>query len=233
MVACCGALAALWLGGCGASTAGANPHDMSAERHLAAASQEEEAAAAHAAQHDPAASGADQRCRSAARGTICWTSLAKPTEQHLRDAEEHRRRAADHRAAAQALTDAEVASCEGVTPEDRDISPFYHREDVRRVEPLHEKVYGGSTPGLKGAIVSFRAVPGLTTEWLQRLVRCHVARSASMGHAMPGMSYCPLALKGVTASVTSAGDGFAVTIQAEDPDTAAEVLRRAQALVPR
>jgi hypothetical protein len=112
------------------------------------------------------------------------------------------------------------------------MSPFHHREDIRRVEPLREKVYGGSTPGLQGATVTFRAVPGLSAEWLQRLVSCHIARNGSMGHAMPEMSYCPLALKGVTASVTSTGDGFAVTIVAKDSDTAAEVLRRAQGLLP-
>jgi hypothetical protein len=81
-----------------------------------------------------------------------------------------------------------------------------------------------------GAVVVFRAVPGLTAEWLQRIVDCHVARNNALGNDMPEMSYCPLVPKGITAKVSSTGDGFAVTIESQDPNTAKEVLRRAQGL---
>jgi hypothetical protein len=47
---------------------------------------------------------------------------------------------------------------------------------------------------------------------------------------MPEMPYCPLVLNGVSATVSSAGDGFAVRITVDDGPTAQEVLRRARSL---
>jgi hypothetical protein len=82
-----------------------------------------------------------------------------------------------------------------------------------------------------GADIIFRAVPGMTAEWLQRIVDCHLARASAVGHDMPEMSYCPLVLKNVTAKVTSTGSGFAVAVTSEDPETVKEIIRRANALV--
>ena len=69
-----------------------------------------------------------------------------------------------------------------------------------------------------GADIVFRAVPGMTPEWLQRIVDCHLARAAAVGHDMPEMSYCALMLKNVTGQVTSTGNGFAVAVTSQDPD---------------
>jgi hypothetical protein len=140
--------------------------------------------------------------------------------------------AADHRAAAQALRDAEAQACVGVSDDDRDISPFYHREDITSVQPANRpSPHGkGAPPYLTGASVTFRAVPGLTAEWLQRVVNCHIARNNALGNDVPEMPYCPLVPKGVAAKVSSTGDGFVVTIESQDPSSAQEILRRAQAL---
>jgi hypothetical protein len=81
--------------------------------------------------------------------------------------------------------------------------------------------------------VTIRAVPGLTAEWLQRVVDCHVARNAALGHVVPEMPYCPLVPKGVHATVSSVHGGFAVAIRADDGEGAQEVLRRAEALIKR
>ncbi len=47
-----------------------------------------------------------------------------------------------------------------------------HHEDVANVEPLTVKVTSGrgSYGRTVGATVTFRAVPGLTAQWLQRVV---------------------------------------------------------------
>jgi hypothetical protein len=150
----------------------------------------------------------------------------------------HHKMAADHRAAAQALRTAEASACAGLTDDDRDISPFYHREDITGVQPDITGVgpatehRSGKQPAdtVVGAVVSFRAVPGLTVEWLQRIVDCHIARNNALGNDMPEMPYCPLVPKGISAKVSSTGDGFAVTIESHDQAIAKEVLRRAQAL---
>lgn len=112
------------------------------------------------------------------------------------------------------------------------MSPFAHREDIMSVEPLR----GTSGPKSSlaptiGATVKFRAIPGMTAEWFQRVLSCHIARAASVGHDMPEMSYGPVVPKGVSTRVTSTVEGFAVAIVAEDSAGAEEVLRRAQQLV--
>ena len=237
-----GSLAAtVW--GC-VTTPGARPHDMGAAQHENEAQQHAATAEEHAKQYDPKADVEHYRCRpiggrfrGGADGVgldgACWSSTTNVTEKHKRAAEEHRRHAADHRAASAALRDAEGRACVGIDPDDRDISPFDHTEDIAGVRPLTERVSSGKQSYEKtaGAVVTFRAVQGMTAEWLQRVVDCHLARNAALGHEVPEMAYCPLVPKGVQARVTSTGSGFDVSIRADNDATAREVLARAQRLV--
>jgi hypothetical protein len=218
---------ALFLG-CAADP-GTKPHDMSAAQHEAMADQEQKAADEHADQHDPAATATTTNCSG--KGG-CWTSVSNPTAQHSDDAKAHRELAQKHRAASAALSEAESRACAGIPDDDRDISPFYHREDIESVSPLFVETKSGKGVVKKevGVTVVFRAVPGLTAEWLQRVVDCHIARASSVGHDMPEMSYCPLVVKGATAKVTSVGDGFAVNVSADDSTASAEIAKRGQAL---
>ena len=209
---------------------------MSAASHETTAAQEELAAREHEQRYDPAARQRGEKCRAvstvkeAMANEPCWTSVTNPTAEHLKHAEDHLARAAEHRAASQALRDAEARACVGIPAADRDESPFEHREDIARVEPLYVKE-GGKIPSqrLVGAVAVFRAVPGMTAEWLQRVVDCHLARNAALGHDVPEMSYCPLVPKGVTATVSPAQAGFAMEIRSDDSATAKEILRRAEA----
>ncbi len=214
--------------GCAADP-GTKPHDMSSPEHEAMAKQEDQEAEGHATQHDPAATASSTTCSG--KGG-CWTSVSNPTAQHAEDAKRHRELAQKHRAASSALAEAETRACSGISEEDRDISPFYHREDIESVSPLIEEFGSGKGVAKKdvGSTIVFRAVPGLTAEWLQRVVDCHLARAASMGHSMPEMSYCPLVPKGVKAKVESAGNGFAVKVSGNDATTIAEIKKRAEAL---
>ena len=220
-------ISALFLG-CAADP-GTKPSDMSAAQHDAAAKNEIQAAEGHGEQHDPAATAQSTRC-SAKSG--CWTSVSNPTAQHADDAKRHRELAQKHRAASAALAEAETRACAGLSDEDRDMSPFYHREDIASVSPLVEEVKAGKGTTKKeiGSTIVFRAVPGLTAEWLQRVVDCHLARAAAVGHDMPEMSYCPLVPKGAKAKVTSVGNGFAVNVSADDAATIAEIKKRAETL---
>jgi hypothetical protein len=213
-----------------ASTPGAQPQDMSAAAHQQMASAQETEASQHAAKYDPNAQTKGTTCGP--KGG-CWTSTSNPTKEHLDEAEKFRKMAADHRAASQALRDAEARSCAGLPDNDRDMSPFTHREDIANVTPAYLPTGNGKlgpSEVLSGAVVTFRAVPGLTAEWLQRVVECHIARNNALGNDMPDMAFCPLVPKGVTATVSSAGDGFSVRIESQDSRTAKEVLRRAQGL---
>ena len=54
---------------------------------------------------------------------------------------------------------------------------------------MTETVKSGKSSTQKdvGATVVFRAVPGMTAEWLQRVVDCHLARAAAVGQAYRGI----------------------------------------------
>lgn len=135
---------------------------------------------------------------------------------------------------AQSLAEAEREACIGVPERDRDQSPFEHREDIVSAEPKYSP-YSAKLGGFRpvGAVVVFRAKPGMTAEWLQRVLDCDLARNAATGWQLPEMTFCPLAVKGATATVSSTGRGFGVTIRAEDPAALTEVIKRAQALPAR
>jgi hypothetical protein len=225
----------LGLAGC-ASTPSAKSQDMSKAQHEQVAAQHEQAAARLASSYEPKASKEEVETSARPYGGS-WTSATKATSEQKTDAAKHRKIAAEHRAAAQTLREAEARSCEGISDTDRDQSPFEHREDITGVTPYSEVRSPGDVGympqemTLKGAVITFRAVQGMTAEWLQRVVDCHLARNASMGFGMPEMSFCPLAVKGARAKVTSTGNGFSVTVESNDRATAEEILRRAQALV--
>lgn len=222
---------------CG-GTPGAQPHDMSAAGHESAASEHDQVAQTHAAQFDASAGVASDRCshtRADNSSEICWTSIRNPTAAHLEEAERHRKMAADHRAASKALRDAEASACVGITDEDRDMSPFHRKEDIARVEPLTITIGPpkAQTTRTAGATITFRAVPGMTAQWLQRIVDCHLARNAALGHVVPEMPYCPLVPNGVSAKVSATDNGFAVAVRSDDNATSVEILKRAQALASK
>jgi hypothetical protein len=222
---------------CASTPAGTRPHDMSAEQHDSEAARHAGVARAHDAQYDPRATSTRTDCApptAKQAAAVCWTSVQNPTAEHLRVAEAHRVEAARHRAASDALRAAEASACTGIAEQDRDMSPFEHAEDIASVEPLMEDVRSGPkgsvTTRTTGVVVTFRAVPGLTAEWLQRLIDCHLARNAARGHVAEEMPNCPLVPKGVTARVESTGDGFAVSIRGGDDATAREIAARSERL---
>ena len=217
-----------------ASNPGTQPNDMSAAQHEAMANQQAAEAREHDAKYDPNASTeAPHRCHEgsvATEASPCWSSSSNPTAHNLNEAKVHRRIAAEHRAASDVLRDAEARACAGVSDDDRDMSPFHHREDILRVDPLTESAGPKGTPRVAGAVVFFRAVPGMTEAWLQRVVDCHIARNAALGHRVPEMAYCPLVPGHVTARVTTTSGALSVAIRSDDAASAAEVLKRAQSL---
>ncbi len=227
------AIAAL-LSACGPAP-GTQPHDMSTSGHEAAARSEETQATQHDSDYVAGQSG---RCvpggspRARLETGVCWTSDINPTEPHRQEAERHRALAAAHRTASQALRDAEERVCGGIAESDRDTSPFEHREDIVRVERLTERRTMGRTEieYAVGARLVIRAVPWMTAEWLQRVVDCHVARNAALGHEVPEMPTCPLVPAGVTRRAQAIGIGFAIDVRGDTDAVRDEIWRRAQLL---
>jgi hypothetical protein len=209
---------------------------MSAAHHDRAAARETRTASAHETSYD-ASAAVPLRCGDAPivdGASACWTIEVNPTAEHRAEAERHRSAAAEHRGAAAALREIEARECVGLSEVDRDTSPFYHRDDIASVAPLNDSLPQARdrTPQLVGATVTFRPVRGLTVEWLQRILDCHLARNVTLGHNLPEMSYCPLVPMGVTATARAVASGIAVDLRSGERATAIEVLRRAEALVP-
>lgn len=152
----------------------------------------------------------------------CWTVEIRPGDHHRREAERLRAEAVRYRAEARALEEMEQRACTGLSQDAIDHSPFFHGEDILRVEPYRVD------QALHGARVLFRKVPGLSVDWMRRAVECHLARAAVMGHSTTFQPYCPLMLEGVTVAVTETEEGIEVLLRATRQDIAAAVLGRAQ-----
>src|SRR5450432_760543 len=83
-----------------------------------------------------------------------------------------------------------------------------------------------------GAVVYMVAAPGLTQEWLGHLVECYEAKTAMAGNALQARESCPLAEPGSSYSVSSTGDGFAVSIRSSDHDAARRIIEVSERLAP-
>lgn len=91
------------------------------------------------------------------------------------------------------------------------------RTNVDGAVPLHESTGAKALPRLVGAMVVVRAAPGMTAQWLGRLLQCDTARHASAA----------LVPAGSTSEVGSTSNGFTVSIRSGDPEMAREIQRRA------
>jgi hypothetical protein len=155
----------------------------------------------------------------------CWTREQRPSREQLEEAAADRREAARHRAVATSMLGAEREACSGLGEDEMSHSPFFHREDILRVEQV--RVDGE----LHGARVVFGRVRGLGVGWLRRAIACHQARAAAMGYPQKEMRYCPLMAAPTTVTVEDLGETIAVTIIARRDWEIAAVVGRAESLL--
>jgi hypothetical protein len=207
--------------------------EAAAAQHDQVAARDDHAAAHQVEKYDPAARQTKMRCTGRAPGgeaevEVCWTSEVNPTADHLKKAQRLHALAEEQRAASEKLRKAEVTACTGVSEIDKTMSPFSHPEDVSSVSPLKT---AGASPRPEGALITFRAIDGMTSQRLEKLVNCQLARNACLENGASEMAYCPLVLKNVKASVSPGGDGlFVITVRSDDPAIAQEILKRSEAL---
>jgi hypothetical protein len=124
----------------------------------------------------------------------------------------------------------QAGACRGVPAEERVASPLERREEIVDVTEVPRDTSWRGLGAAGGARVVLRARPGLTAEWLQRVLECHVAQGAAAGRAGEPDARSPLAVPGARVRVQSVGDGFAVDVTASAPAAAREILRRARSL---
>ena len=131
-----------------------------------------------------------------------------------------------------ALADAETRACAGISQEDRNKNPLSQSEAIANVAPLMVEEYPRTNPPLRrmaGAVVTLRAEPGMTAEWLQRWVDCQLASGTPLAQSAE-LADSPLAQGGTVANVRSIGNGFAIEIGSNDRKVAREILAKAQKL---
>jgi hypothetical protein len=227
------------LAACAGPTSVSPPRPIGVAEHRAEADQHDERAARHAAaaaEHAEGSSGytcgdtvlADQLTSGGERLELavpCWNTDAEASFEHRRAAAHERSEAARHRATARHLEQVEHDRCSGLSPTELDHTPFWHRSDIARVERLTD----GET--LRGARVTFRPVRGLDVTWMEHALQCHRARAAALGWDSRYMGYDPTLLSGVSTKVVAGDDGITVEIRTTNPDVAAVVAGRTEALV--
>lgn len=119
--------------------------------------------------------------------------------------------------------------CEGMTMAQPDSGPGLSAYRITSVIPYFEERTNlkKTWKEQRGAVLHVEARPGLTAQWLQlRLDRALAASQEDSGAAPDS----PLAVPGVRATVSSATDGFVVTVAAPDRASGEQVLERARAL---
>ncbi len=160
---------------------------------------------------------------------VAWAARIAPTPEQAAQAQALREAARSHRIASPAVRAAESSACAGLGGDDRDVTPFFYRDDIVDVQPL--RGHDGALPGrLEGAVVIFRRVEGLSPGRLQRLVECQVARDAALDYRVPEVEWCPLAVPGTLAWVTDSESGLEVRMASSTADAATETYVRALAL---
>jgi hypothetical protein len=110
-------------------------------------------------------------------------------------------------------------------------APLLARSAVDSVEPAYSHVQSGPADRearLRGARIHVRPLPGFSREAMDRSLRCHESR-VLLGR-VPAGADDPYVLEGswLDIDVDSEGDGFVVSVLADDIDAARRVLQGAQ-----
>lgn len=126
----------------------------------------------------------------------------------------------------------EAEACAGVSPQERDVGPLVDRTAIERVSELRERSVSGKVVShlVRGAEIVVRPQPGMTRVWLARVSRCHAVRHATT--ILPDRGTDPLAVTRAEVTVREGETAFVIAIRADDDEAAAEIVRRARALLP-
>jgi hypothetical protein len=143
-----------------------------------------------------------------------------------RDAED----ALAHMAAAHDLRRAEQAACFEVPDAERDAGPFARREQIAGVEVLRERANTKAAVQPVGVAIYLRTAPGMTEQWIGRVIECHLAHQAVVGTRLAEQA-CPLSVEDARIGLSSTPTGFRVSITSKDVTVARSLIDRCHALV--
>jgi hypothetical protein len=120
----------------------------------------------------------------------------------------------------------ERAACAEVPDADRDAGPFAQRDRIVRVEPLRQTVSPKAPAPVAGVAVYVRAAPGMTEQWLGRVIECHVAHGTTLASSASD----PLLVPDARIAVTPTPTEFRIAITSDDGDEARRILIAGSAL---
>jgi hypothetical protein len=133
-----------------------------------------------------------------------------------------------HLEAARQLHDQEQAACYGVPETDRVEGPLARPERIAGIQVVRDRGEFPKAPLRPvGVAIDVRAEPGMTQQWLGRVIACHMAHVAVAGRD-PQPS--PLSVLNARVSVSSTSVGFRVTVTSPDRDVARSVVDKGQEL---
>jgi hypothetical protein len=155
----------------------------------------------------------------------CWDPVEEHAQRERAAARREDLRAQKERRTAAAMIETKVAACRGISDAELGHSPFAHHREIAAVLPHHE---GGA---IRGAIVVFKPVPGLTAAWLEQAIACHRAEFERLGEPPTYLSDDPTLVPGATATVSLHRGHLEVQIVTRDDVAAHVALARAQDLV--
>jgi len=155
-----------------------------------------------------------------------WTSFRNPTRKRFQEADKYRREAERHTSASRELRDAESRACMGLSVDEREVSPFFHEDDIVSVAKV---ALDAPHDVLTGARVVFRQLPEMTPARLQRELDCEAAHDAVVGYSQNDRSV--VAIEGVVTFVHPVETGLAVEIRPHDAAGSRILGQRVDALV--
>lgn len=227
--------------GCGGSPPSLAPHPKGYAAHMEAA----DAHSALAEQHRQAAGAPDSvriqnyqcgdrfdmsdQLTSGGQRIVpmvpCWDPVEEHAQRERAAARREDLRAQKERRTAAAMIEDKLAACRGISDAELGHSPFAHHRSIAAVLPHHE---GGA---IRGALIVFKPVPGLTADWLQQAIACHRAEFERLGEPATYLSDDPTLVPGATATVSSHRNHLEVLIQTKSDVSAHVALARAQDLI--
>jgi hypothetical protein len=157
-----------------------------------------------------------------------WTSFRNPTRKRFQEADKYRREAERHSTASRELRDAESRACMGLTVGEREVSPFFHEDDIVSVAKV---AIDAPFDVLTGAHVVFRQLPEMTPARLQRELDCEAAHDAAVGYGNLQDDRSLVAVQGVVAFVHPVEAGLAVEVRPRDAAGSRLLGQRVDALV--
>jgi hypothetical protein len=121
----------------------------------------------------------------------------------------------------------EASACSDVPAADRDLGPLGHRDRISGVEVLQDRPYPKQMLQPAGVAIYVRATPGMTEQWLSRVLECHMAHEAT---AMASTSdrHDPFLVEDARVALSPTSDGFRITITTKDVGAAREIIDRAR-----